>query len=92
MLDPAHRTNQAGVIVHHVQLAEFFYGAFDRRLDVTLTSDIGPLKNSAATIFTAFAHRRFAAFSVEVGDDDCRAFAGEANPSHTANSAGGPTD
>src|SRR6266849_475029 len=92
MLDTAGRAGQAGVVVNHVQLAEFFYGALDSRLDVGLGSDVGPLKDGAATVFTAFAHRRFGAFNIEVCDDHCRAFTGETNGSDATHSAGGPSD
>ena len=92
MLDTAGRAGQAGVVVNHVQLAEFFYGALDSRLDVGLGSDVGPLKDGAATVFTAFAHRRFGAFNIEVCDDHCRAFTGETNSSPATHSAGGPSD
>src|SRR5229473_3373209 len=91
-LDTAGRAGEAGVVVHHVQLAEFIYGALDSRLDVGLGGNVGPLKDGAATVFTAFAHRRFAAFNIEVCDDDCSAFAGETNGSHATHSAGGPSN
>src|SRR6266851_7548669 len=91
-LDAPDRAGQAGVVVHHVQLAEFLYGALDSRLDVGLGGDVRPLKDGAATVFAAVAYRRFAAFIVEVGDDDRSAFAGETNGSHATHSAGGPSD
>src|SRR5229473_2498236 len=52
MLDTAGRAGQAGVVVNHVQLAEFFYGALDSRLDVGLGSDVGPLKDGARPPFS----------------------------------------
>src|SRR5258708_7796959 len=92
MLDPADRAGQAGVVVHHVQLAEFIYGALDSRLDIGLGGNVGPLKDGAATVFTAVACSSFGAFNIEICDDHCRAFVGETNGSHATHSAGGPSD
>src|SRR5579885_450423 len=88
VLDTSERAAQAGVVESDVEAAELPDRPLDHRLDRGFGSYVGLLKHGAAAVFLALAHRGGAAFFVEVGDHDRRAFAREARRRRAAHPAG----
>jgi hypothetical protein len=77
LLERPDRAAEPCVVIDDIEGSEFLDGTIDRALDIFFAQDVGELEDCVAAVLLAVPHCPIATLTIEVGDHDRSAFAGE---------------